>query len=255
MLEKLQKQIQQKNKETEKTIDEVARRQNYLTLFVILFNIVIYFLLNTFLGDKEPLIPPFDNSVINFIISLSLIAVSFPLASKFVKKNLTELKLSEEQVDPEMNYAGIWEYETIFTVESPSDGSESYALLLANFNGFKEKGLSKWTQNVFELKINFAYTDPTQFPEVADEPARPTVIWESNPISFDENKINWSFSGEILWKEKQFYANKFSGIESYMVQKRDEQHRPSYLAGRLIGTVLVGDSFYVVSAESSFTRK
>lgn len=83
----------------------------------------------------------------------------------------------------------------------------------------------------------------------------PHIIWESNPISFNENCINWSYTGEISWKNNENYANTFSGIESYTVNEHDENGMPSFLQGKLVGTVLIGDCFYVVSAVSKFIRK
>ena len=155
-----------------------------------------------------------------------------------------------------MNYAGLWEYETNFHVESPNDTTKTFMLLKTNMEGFEEKRLSKWTQNVFELKINYAYTDPhkEQTKNAKSEPT-PLVIWESNPISFNENRIKWSFAGEISWKNNENYANTFCGVESYTVIEHDSLGRPSYLQGKLVGTVLVGENFYVVSAVSKFVRK
>ena len=256
MLEKLQRQIQEFNKGTEKRIEEVANKQNLITLAFVVFNIVVFIVLESVLGKKEPIFLDIPNTVINFVATLILLLVSFPLASKFAKRNLAELQLNEEQIDANMNFAGIWEYETNFHVESSDDRSKTFKLLKSNMDGFEEKGLSKWTQNVFELKINFAYTDPhkEQTKNSNTEPT-PHIIWESNPISFNENRINWSFSGEISWKNNENFANTFSGVESYTVNEHDAHGRPSYLQGKLVGTVLVGENFYVVSAVSKFVRK
>ena len=256
MLERLQQQIQEYNKDTEAKIDQVANRQNLITLAFVVFNIIVFIALESTLGGKESLLLDIPNTVLNFVATLILLLVSFPLASGYAKKNLQKLQLNEEQIDASLNYAGIWEYETNFHVESPDDGSKTYKLLKSNMDGFEEKGLSKWTQNVFELKINFAYTDPhkKQTKNANLEPT-PHVIWESNPISFNENRINWSYSGEISWKNNENYANTFSGIESYTVYEHDDMGRPSFLQGKLVGTVLIGESFYIVSAISKFVRK
>lgn len=255
MLEKLQRQIQEYNKDTEAKIDQVANRQNMITLAFVVFNIIVFLVLESTLGGKEPIFLDIPNTVLNFVATLILLLVSFPLASGYAKRNLQTLQLNEEQIDANLNYAGIWEYETNFHVESPDDGSKTFKLLKSNMDGFEEKGLSKWTQNIFELKINFAYTDPhkEQTKNSSREPT-PNIIWESNPISFNENRINWSFSGEISWKNKENFANTFSGIESYTVNDHDSQGRPSFLQGKLVGTVLVGENFYVVSAISKFIR-
>ena len=256
MLARLQQQIQEYNKDTEATIEKVANRQNFITLSFVVFNIIVFLVLESVFGRPEPYILDIPNTVLNFVITLLLLLVSFPFASKYAKRDLHKLQLNEEQVEVNMNYAGIWEYETNFHVESPDDGTKTFMLLKSNMEGFEEKGLSRWTQNVFELKINFAYTDPhkEQTKDSSREPT-PNIIWESNPISFNENRINWSFSGEISWKNKENFANTFSGIESYIVNDHDSQGRPSFLQGKLVGTVLVGENFYVVSAISKFIRK
>lgn len=255
MLEKLQRQIQEYNKDTEAKIDQVANRQNMITLAFVVFNIIVFLVLESVFSRPEPYVLDIPNTVLNFVITLLLLLVSFPVASKNAKRDLHQLQLNEEQVDANMNYAGIWEYETNFHVESPDDGTKNFKLLKSNMEGFEEKGLSKWTQNIFELKINFAYTDPhkEQTQNARREPT-PNIIWESNPISFNENRIKWSFSGEISWKNNENFANTFSGIESYTVIEHDAQGRPSYLQGKLVGTILVGENFYVVSAVSKFWR-
>ena len=255
MLERLQHQIQEYNKDTEATIEKVASRQNLLTLSFVVFNIIVFLVLESVFGRPEPYVLDIPNTVLNFVVTLMLLLVSFPIASKYAKRDLHKLQLNEEQVDANMNYAGIWEDETNFRVESPDDGTKSFKLLKSNMEGFEEKGLSKWIQNVFELKINFAYTDPhkEQTKNAIKEPT-PTIIWQSNPISFNENRINWSFSGEISWKNNENFANTFSGIESYMVIEHDSQGKPSYLQGKLVGTVLIGENFYVVSAISKFVK-
>ena len=238
MLEKLQKQIEDYNKDTEATIEKVANRQNLITLAFVVFNIIVFLVLESVFSRPEPYILDIPNTVLNFVITLLLLLVSFPVASNYAKRDLHKLQLSEEQVDANMNYA-----------------AKTFKLLKSNMEGFEEKGLSKWTQNIFELKINFAYTDPhkEQTQNASREPT-PNIIWESNPISFNENRIKWSFSGEISWKNNENFANTFSGIESYTVVEHDAQGRPSYLQGKLVGTILVGENFYVVSAASKFWR-
>lgn len=142
MLERLQQQIQEYNKDTEAKIDQVANRQNLITLTFVVFNIIVFLALESTLRGKEPILLPV-----------------------------------------------------------------------------------------------------------------PHVIWESNPISFNENRINWSLFGEISWKNNENCANTFSGIESYTVNEHDAKGRPSYLQGKLVGTVLIGNCFYVVSAVSKFKRR
>jgi len=165
MLERLQQQIQEYNKDTEAKIDQVANRQNLITLTFVVFNIIVFLVLESTLGGKEPLLLDIPNTVLNFVATLILLLVSFPLASGYAKRNLQKLQLNEEQIDASLNYAEILEYET-------------------------------------------------------------------------EN-----------------FANTFSGIESYTVNEHNAQGKPSFLQGKLVGTDLIGDCFYVVSAVSKFIRK
>ena len=117
--------------------------------------------------------------------------------------------------------------------------------------GFVELGVSTWSQNIFELKIDFANTDVSNNKENA---RKPQVNWQSNPISYDEHEVRWSFNGKIWWADDKNYANEFSGIEFYYVRDNDKDGRPSLLEGRLVGTILIGEKFYVVDAISSFRR-
>lgn len=55
MLEKLQRQIQEYNKDTEAKIDQVANRQNMITLAFVVFNIIVFLVLESTLGGKEPI--------------------------------------------------------------------------------------------------------------------------------------------------------------------------------------------------------
>lgn len=135
MLEKLQRQIQEYNKDTEAKIDQVANRQNMITLAFVVFNIIVFLVLESVFSRPEPYVLDIPNTVLNFVITLLLLLVSFPVASKNAKRDLHQLQLNEEQVDANMNYAGIWEYETNFHVESPDDGTKSFKLLKSNMEG------------------------------------------------------------------------------------------------------------------------
>jgi len=135
MLEKLQRQIQEYNKDTEAKIDQVANRQNMITLAFVVFNIIVFLVLESVFSRPEPYVLDIPNTVLNFVITLLLLLVSFPVASKNAKRDLHQLQLNEEQVDANMNYAGIWEYETNFHVESPDDGTKIFKLLKSNMEG------------------------------------------------------------------------------------------------------------------------
>ncbi len=246
MLEELQQQIEEYNKDIEKKIEEVAHRQNRITIIIILFNVAVFIGLAKLTEHSEPLISGIDNNILNLLITLALLAISFPSAAKYAKRGLQHLRLNDEPTKPSLNYAGSWEYNTDFRIQTQDDGSDEYNLLKANMECYKEHGISKWTQNKFELKIDFANTKK--------EENKAAVHWESNPISYDDNKLCWSFNGSIWWKDGKNDANEFSGIELYYVQAHDEQGRPSRLEGRLRGIVLIGEKFFALDAISSFER-
>ena len=247
MLEELQTKIEQHRREAEIVIDKVAQKQNYITLACVAFNIVVFLILQYFLGGREQIVERIPNEVLSMLATILLLLVSFPFASEFAKKNLRDLKLDDESIKPSMRYAGEWEYDTDFRIQSPDDDTPEYERFHNNMINYKEHGISVWSQNVFELKIDFGNsTIKGDFPQ---------IIWHSNPINYDEHEVSWSFGGKIWWKDDKNFANEFSGIEQYTVKSHDSQGRPCKLEGHLVGTILVGEHFYVVDAVSSFTRK
>lgn len=246
MLEKLQQQIQDFNKDAELRIEKVAFWQNLITLGYVVFNIIVFIALEVLIGKKEPLISELPNVVINFVFTLVLLLASFPLASEFAKKKMKSLQLTEEAVESKMNYAGKWKYHTAFRVQSPGDASAEYERFYENMKDYEEVGESEWSQSVFDLKIDFGVS---QVPE-----GKPHVTWHSDPVFYDDYEVRWSFSGKIWWADAVDYANEFSGIETYTVTSRDENKRPTRLDGHLKGIVLIGKNFYVVDAVSCFER-
>lgn len=251
MLEELQQQIQQHNKDAEAMLDRVADNQNRITIGIVVFNVAVFIILEKLFGSSTPLIAGLDNTVINLLATICLLLISFPTAAKYGKRGLKQLKLNEEQIKPKLNYAGEWEYQTNFRMQSKDDGSEEYKRCKENMEGFEEHGVSTWSQNIFELKIDFANTETSNDEESA---RKPQVNWQSNPISYDEHEVRWSFNGKIWWADDKNYANEFSGIEFYHVRENDSDGRPSLLEGRLIATILIGEKFFVVDAISSFKR-
>ena len=252
MLEELQQQILQHNRNAEAMMDKVADNQNRITIGIVVFNVAVFILLEHLFGSSTPLIAGLDNTILNLLATICLLLVSFPTAAKYGKRGLKQLKLNEEQIRSRLNYAGSWEYHTNFRIQTKDDGSPEYQRFKENMENYEEHGISQWTQNVFELKIEYANT---ALPKAATDSKRPSIHWESNPISYDEHKVCWSFNGKIWWNDDKNYANEFSGIELYYVRDNDDKGRPSLLEGRLVGTVLVGEKFYVVDAISSFKRK
>lgn len=257
MLDNLQQKIEDYNENVQSTIDRVANRQKLITIGVVLINLLVLFLTNHFLPDdrldaSKRLITFLSNRELNIIITIVSISVTLPAAALLGRKKFHELKINEDVIEPRMQYAGEWEYKTTFRMQSQDDGSEEYKRCKDNMDGYPEHGLCKWTQNIFELKIEYANTEASK---PTDKTSKPQISWQSSPISYDENEVRWSFNGKIWWKDEKNFANEFSGIEFYRVRESDAQGRPSYLEGRLIGTVLVGEHFFVVDAVSSFTRK
>lgn len=99
MLEILQKQIKQYNKEMEATIDKVATRQNYITIAYVAFNIIVFAIIQSYLGDDKPVIQGISNNIISLIATILLLLASFPMASKFAKKNFRDIKLCYEKIN------------------------------------------------------------------------------------------------------------------------------------------------------------
>jgi len=151
MLERLQRQIQDYNKDVENIIDKVANRQNLITLSFVVFNVIIFLVIESVLGKKVSIISDMPNTVISFVATLLLLLASFPLASKYAKRNFQLLQLNEEQIEPKLYYAGEWSYETNFRIQSREEESEEFRRLKGNMEGYREEGTSIWTLNVFDF--------------------------------------------------------------------------------------------------------
>lgn len=199
MLEKLQRKIEEHNNNVQLTIDKVATRQKFITIGAIAINLLILFLTNYFLPDDSEdvgkrLITFLSNDQLNILITVVSIGVTLPVAALLGRKKITELKIDEDVIDPKMQFAGDWEYKTTFRMQSKDDNSDEYKRCKKNMEGFVELGVSTWSQNIFELKIDFANTDVSNNKENA---RKPQVNWQSNPISYDEHEVRWSFNGKI----------------------------------------------------------
>jgi hypothetical protein len=274
MLEKLQQDIENHNKQTEAMMEKVAQQQNRITILLVVVTIIIFVILQALFGGRE-LIKGLDNTVLNLISTIILLLLSFPTAAKYGKKGLKALKLNEEQIEPKLNYAGEWAYKTNFRIQSREEDSDEYRRFKENMEDYKEEGTTTWTQNVFDLKINFGITNVTtkntQQTCTSNQTSRdsvsiqsdsktsnvkpPRISWQSAPATYDEKRIHWSFSGKIWWGDDEVYCNDFYGIESYNVTEHDEQGRPSQLVGHLVGIVIVGKRFFALDGLSEFIRK
>lgn len=257
MLERLQQKIENYNKEVQGKINDVANRQKLVTIGVIVFNLVVLFLSNYLLPDdssdeSKRLLSFFTNDQLNILITVCSIGFSLPIAALVGNNSFKELKIDDTVIEPKLQYAGEWEYRTEFRIQTKDDGSTEYQRFKENMEDYKEDGISYWSQNAFELKIDFGNTASS---DTVVGKKKPQINWQSNPIAYDEHKVSWSFNGTIWWNDDKSYANEFSGIELYYVRDTDDRGRPALLEGRLVGTILVGDKFYVVDAVSKFTRK
>lgn len=254
MLEKLQRQLEDYNKDIDRLIDKVADKQNRITICIVIFNAAVFVALEHFFGRSRPLIKGLDNTVLNLLATISLVLVSFPTAAKYAKKNFQELQLNEMRIEPKYDFAGEWAYETKFRIQSKEEDSEEYCRLKDNMEGYSEEETSNWTQNTFDLKIGFANTIVSNS-RTKDGVPPPEVTWHSDPATYDEHEIHWAFNGKIWWGDDKVFCNEFNGIEYYNVKEHDVQGHPSKLEGHLVSNVLVGKRFFSLDATSKFWRK
>lgn len=255
---KLDKDINEYNERVGGILDKVANWQYYVTIAIVIINIVAFFALQSI--PESFSIGKFDNYTISFLSSLILLLVSIPIANSAGKALLKKESTNIYTIDPSLDYSGQWEYLTIFKLKTPDDGSTAYQLVKDSMNNLSEKGSSLWVLNLFELHIDFAATE-----EKADNKKekdkniknkkRTKVEWTSGPIEFNSHKVSWTFSGTIKWNNGSEVVNEFKGIETYRVVERDLFRRPTKLVGELLGTVKIEDKYYVVVAESSYTKQ
>ena len=252
LLDKLRDRIQHHNNEVIGKLEKVAMWQNIITICYVVFTVCVFIASEYFLSGKGEIVPGINNKVWSLLLAVILLIPSFPLASKFMGSKGKTIGLDMNDIEPQFDYNGKWYYLTIFKVLSKDDNSKEFKILYENMNNFKEIGSSMWTQKAYELNIEHAYTDELQKSVNAGED--PKVIWQSSPVSFAKNTIEWFFSGTINWKGEDTMANEFTGSETYDVVSSDELGKPSELKGVLKGFVHVGENFYSVVAESRFDR-
>lgn len=281
MLEKLQQRIENYNKEVQSKIESVANRQKWITVGAIIFNLLILFLSSYLLPDDSEnkelrLISMLSNNQLNILITVLSIGISFPVAALLGKNNFKGLKIDNEIIEPKLNFAGEWLYKTSFRIQSKEDDCEEFHRFKENMEDYTEEGNTTWSQNVFDLKIDFGITNVStkQTKEITElkqiKPGKdsqasknnlesklkpPRISWQSDPAAYDERKIRWSFSGKIWWGDDEVYCNEFYGIESYNVTEHDQQGRPSKLEGHLVGLVVVGKRFFALDGISEFDRR
>jgi hypothetical protein len=252
LLEKLSDKVRSYNEDVNRNLQSVAVWQNFITIMYVVFTIVVFIISDRLLVGKT-IVSGINNNVISLIITIVLLLVSFPLAPVWIRKfKKKSFVLNIDNVEPEFDYSGKWEYTTVFKVKSKPDGSKEYDILDRNMNNFAEEGKSVWSQKGLDINIEHAYTDDVPKNEHSVED--PKVEWDSSPVVFAKNTIEWHFEGHIRWKGSDTMANIFSGTETYDVVERDEIGKPSVLKGTLTGTIHVGEHYYVVEADSDFNR-
>ena len=131
MLVRLQRKIEEHNKNVQQTIDKVATRQKFITIGAIAINLLILFLTNYFLPDdsedaSKRLITFLSNDQLNILITVVSIGVILPMATLLGSKKFTELIIGEDVIDSKMQYMVDWKYKTTFRIQSKDDGLEEY---------------------------------------------------------------------------------------------------------------------------------
>lgn len=244
LLKKLDNDLLDYNRKVGEIVDDVASKQYYATIGIVVINILVFFALQ-FIPDDFA-VKQINRDTISLLITLIMLMVSIPLASIWAKKILEKKRNEIITIPINLDYSGLWQYKTVFYIKEEKDSPE-YTLVKNNMNKWKEKGEARWIFNAFELSIDFAATK--------DNTKKASVKWDSGRITFDEYRVSWSFKGEIKWKDGEDIVNKFVGSEEYKVTKHDEEGKPSYLDGTLTGDIHVGDKHFSVIAKSYFKRK
>lgn len=252
LIERLYEKIRQHNNDVKNKIEKVAVWQNFISILYVIFSVGIFVLTDNVLGGRAELVEGIPNKIWSLILTLALLIVSFPLASYYMGSKNKSLGIDLNDIDPQFDYQGKWKYITSFRVLSKNDNSKEYKLLFDNMDGFIEEGMSIWIQKASELVIEQAYTGELEDKEDTREHTK--VRWNSSPVVFAKNTIEWHFSGTISWKGKDTMANVFIGTETYDVVSHDENGRPNALKGLLKGYIHCGENFYAVEADSTFDK-
>ena len=245
LLKKLDRDLLDYNNQIGKMVDEVASKQYYATIGIVVINILVFFGMQ-FL-PKDFAVGQINSDTISLLITMIMLMVSIPLASIWAKKILEDRRNEIISIPVYMDYSGMWEYTTEFHIKEEVD-SEEYRLVKDNMENWTEKGDARWIFNTFELSIDFAATHDIN-------KKKATVKWDSGRINFDEHFVSWNFNGEIKWKNGEDIVNKFVGKEEYKVTKHNAEGKPSYLDGTLTGDIHVGDKHFTLTAKSHFIRK
>lgn len=131
ILVRLQKKIEDYNKDVQRKIDDVAYRQKIVAVGIVCFDLVVLFLSNYLLPDDSKdeslrLLSLFSNDQLSILITVISIGFSLSTASLIGRNSFKELKIDETIIEPKLQYAGEWEYLTEFRIQTKDDGSTEY---------------------------------------------------------------------------------------------------------------------------------
>ena len=165
-----------------------------------------------------------EHKILNLSITILSLAVSIPSAMHFAssRKIFEEVLVKDIKPTPDIDYSGYWKYLTTFYVVPNEDNpiTNKYCdMLMESFNNVTEEGVCQITQNMYEMKINYAFGEVSKHARVK---------WDSDPIFYDEDQVRWLFKGKVVWTDiKCHLSSEFNGIEEYDVCAHDDFGRPS----------------------------
>lgn len=240
LLQKLRSEIDKRNTLVNALLVGIEKRQTVITIVVIVLNIAVWWVLDTYVEHK----------ILNLALTILSLSVSIPSAMHFAssKKIYDEVMLKDIVPSPEIDYSGYWAYKTTFYV-IPNDDNPIVVkfrdLLNATFNNVTENGVCRITQSMYEMRIHYAAGK-------VNEHAR--VKWESDQIYYSEEQVRWLFKGNVVWTDVQCHlSSEFNGIEEYDVCEHDDEGRPSRMVGNLLGCIQSVEQ-YILKAKSEFVR-
>lgn len=240
LLQKLRADIIDRNNKISELVGNIEKKQTVITILVIVLNILVWWFLDTFVEHK----------ILNLGITVLSLAVSIPSAMHFAssRKVFDEIMVKDIVPTPEIDYSGYWRYKTTFFVvpnEQNPIAAQYRDLLIETFNNVTENGVCQITQNMYEMKINYASGEVS---------ANARVKWDSDPIFYNEDQVRWLFKGKVVWTDIQCHlSSEFNGIEEYDVCAHDETGRPSRMVGSLLGCIQSVEQ-YILKAKSEFIR-
>ena len=240
LLQRLREDINDRNQLISTLISNVEKKQTMITIFVVAINVMVWWIMDTYVEHK----------ILNLGVTIISMAISIPSAMRFAssKKTFEDVMVKDIKPSPDVDYSGYWMYRTTFDVvpnEKDPIVTEYHDILMKAFHKVTEQGVCQITQNMYEMKIHFASGEVNQHARVK---------WNSDPIFYDKNQVRWLFIGEVVWTDDRCrLSSEFKGIEEYDVCGKDDQGRPIRMVGRLLGCIQSVEQ-YILKAKSEFVR-